>query len=393
MDGKRTLAKISTLILTAGTLAVGFFACVPPPSPEAGGGLLPASRVTAACPVETFLSKVHYLAVSPPFMLPGSGYQSAPPIDPTPVSANITRDLAAAFSAAPPFFRGQLCDLAGIYIDRTGCASYDPNSCSRLSDEEIADQSWGFRKYPTGEKYIATSLGLWKNGSQALPFDQYKTRHVRALLATLSPRAALDPHPPTHQPVPSLPNTAAMTILAVLAHEYGHALWFDTFVVKSDGTPNPGGPAMTDLFCHGSYYSNSWQEKVEVPATRWIAFGDVRNIHKTKGLNIDDLRSFLKQGNFVTAGNFLQAVYDSDEWASLLSAFSPDEDFVETYELYVLLWANPNLRSPIEVTGATTHVYDIPGTWMNRPTLVRKMNCFGGLPPVPAAVQPAGPAR
>lgn len=127
-----------------------------------------------------------------------------------------------------------------------------------------------------------------------------------------------------------------------------------------------------------------------LPDDRWIDFGDVRNRHKTPGTNIDDLRSYLRQGNFVRADNFLQKIYLSDEWASLLAAFSPDEDFVESYQLYVLLWSNPNLRSPIDIAGTTV---DIPGSWMNRARLQNKLRCFGQLPPAPASVQPGVPPR
>lgn len=382
------MIKPKTLVLTVGVIALTLFACVPPPPLQPAGGLLPISRSTSVCPIETFIGKVHFLDTSSSFSLPGSGYQNPPPVDPTPIPGSITQDLTGAFNAAPDFFKGQLCGLSGVYIDRTGCSGYDPSTCGRLTDEDIADHSWGFRKYPAGEKYIGTSLGLWRIGGHAPPFDQFETRRLRALLNTLSPTEAQDPHPPTHRVGSPLSNIATTTVLAVLAHEYGHALWFDTFVVKPDGTPNPGGAAVIGVFCGGNYYPSSWQGDVQLSDTRWIDFGEIRNTHKTQGINIDDLRSYLRQGNFLLAGNFLQKIYSSDEWASLLAAFSPDEDFVETYELYVLLWSNPNLRSPIDITGTTVNSYDIPGSWMNRARLQNKMNCFGQLPPPPSPVQP-----
>jgi hypothetical protein len=390
--------KCSELVLTAGIIALALFSCAPPSPPAPAGGLPSTARLGPVCPVETFLAKVHFLKLmSPSFStsLPGSTYQNEPPIDNTRVSPTIIQDLANAFNLAPPFFKSQLCDLTGIYIDPSDCKGYDASTCGELLDQQIADHTWGFRRYPSGEKYIGTSLGFWKNAGRAPPFDQFETRHLGAVLSTLSPNAAKDPRPPTHKPSSLPPNASATTsVLAALAHEYGHALWFDTFVIKLDGTPNPGGPANTDLFCSGNFYSQSWQNKVEVPATRWIALGDVRNAHRTEGINIDDLRSYLKQGSFPLAGEFLQKIYSSGEWASLLAAFSPDEDFVETYQLYVLLWANPNLRSPIEITGAAVRSYDVPGTWMDRTGLKNKMNCFGALPPPPGTAEPsARPVR
>jgi hypothetical protein len=337
------------------------------------------------CPVAEFVAKVHFLDTSSSFSLPGSGYQNPPPISPKTVPGNLTQDLANAFNAAPDFFKGQLCGLAGLYIDPTGCDGYDPSTCNRLTDVDITEYSWGFRKYPAGEKYIGMSLGLWGNGGHPPSFDQFQTRRLRALLTTLSPKEALDHNPPVHRPGPPLSNLATTTVLASLAHEYGHALWFDTFIVKSDGTPNPGGPAVIGPFCGGTFYSSSWQDEVNLSDTRWIDFGDIRNTHKTPGINIDDLRSYLKQQNFNVADNFLQRIYASDEWSSLLAAFSPDEDFVETYQLYVLLWSNPNLRSSIVIMGNS---YDVPGSWMNRATLRNKMSCFGQLPPPPEPIQP-----
>ena len=387
------MIKPKKLALTVGIITLTLFACVPPPPPQPAGGLLPISRATAVCPVETFIAKVHFLDTSTSYSLPGSGYQNPPPIDSTPVPGSITQDLASAFNAAPDFFKAQLCGLSGLYIDPTGCRSHHPSTCDHLTDEDIAGYSWGFRKFPAGEKYIGTSLGLWRTGGHAPPFDQFETRRLKALLSTLSPREAQDPHPPAHRPGPPSSNVATTTVLAVLAHEYGHALWFDTFVVKPDGTPNPGGPAVIDVFCRGAYYSGSWQDDVVLSDTRWIEFGDIRNRHKTGGISIDDLRSYVRQGNFPLAGNFLQKIYSSGEWASLLAAFSPDEDFVESYQLYVLLWSNPNLRSPIDITGTTVNSFDIPGSWMNTARLQNKMSCFGQLPPPPTALQPGVPPR
>src|SRR5690349_7341582 len=107
--------KRSAMVLAAGIIALALVACAPAPPPAPGGGLLSTSRLGPACPVETFLAKVHFLAAPPAFSLPGSGYESGPPIDNTPVGDGIRRSLAAAFSAAPPFFKAQLCDLSGIY--------------------------------------------------------------------------------------------------------------------------------------------------------------------------------------------------------------------------------------------------------------------------------------
>jgi len=109
-------------------IGLSLFACATPPAPPRAGGVAALRmQVAEVCSLPTFLSKLHYLAqTSPPFSLPSSGFQNAPPIDPAPVNnANIIQDLTDAFNTAPDFFRNQLCNLTGVYIDRTGCTSPD----------------------------------------------------------------------------------------------------------------------------------------------------------------------------------------------------------------------------------------------------------------------------
>jgi hypothetical protein len=72
--GENAVIKLETLTLTVGIITLSLFACVPPPPPQPAGGLLPISRATAVCPVETFIGKVHFLDTSSSYSLPGSGY-------------------------------------------------------------------------------------------------------------------------------------------------------------------------------------------------------------------------------------------------------------------------------------------------------------------------------
>jgi hypothetical protein len=349
---------------------------------------------------------VHYLDTSQSFNVPGSGLANAPPIDPTPISQLIQDDLTQAFNAAPPFFKDDLCKLDVIYIDPTGCTNLDPTTCFTSEgdlgrDADAISHSWGFRSYSDSGtskgRFIGTSLGLWRTNGRAPQFDEYQTKRIQALLYKLSTNAATDQHPPKHHRSPGHPvlDTHITSILAALAHEFGHVHWYDTFVAT------PGGPAKTDTstgFCFGTFYSNSWtSNNVTAPDGRWLSFSDIRyqQQHKSPGMDVNDLRTLLNQGNgqnqrpFRLAGDFLGRLHESKEWASSLAAFSPDEDFVETFQLFVLLWADPGLSSPITITGTgmpASKDYDTPGTWAIQPTLRTKMSCFGGLPPT---VQPS----
>ena len=382
--------RLIALIVTAGiTIGVSLFACAPPPPPHAGGVAAPPSRIAAVCPLTTFLSKVHFLATSPPFSLPSSGFQNAPPIDPTPINPSIIQDLTAAFNTAPDFFKNQLCDLTGIYIDRTGCTSYDPSSCS---GPDPADRLWGFRAFDgfgnSAGEFIGTWLGLWQKGVQghAPVFSKFETGRLQALLNWKSS------NPPVYDF--AQPDTAAMTVLAVLAHEVGHIFWYDVFVIKPDGSPNPGGPADFSEFCGGTFYEpvgvgqqGSWLLPPALPDYRWVSFGQPRNYHKADDVDMTKLGFDLDHRTFPDAGDLLHGIYSgiqNGRWASALAAFSTDEDFVETFQLYVLMHARTPLQhSQVKIFGTRNQPYldDIPYTFSLKPELVRKSHCFDYLMP------------
>jgi hypothetical protein len=391
--------KPSALILTAGIVASGLSACVSPPPPQAASLLPPTSRPMAVCGVNTFLSKVHFMAT--PFHLPDSGFQSAPPIDntpldSTPITAGIRDDLVNAFTIAPDFFRNQLCNpnLTGIYIDPTGCTDpHDPNTCVSLSDQQIANNSWGFRAFdPNGNsagKFIGTSLALWRNGGQAPTFDLYRTRRLALVLNKISNGFSAtwsNPPPPTYSNAyPN--NSGVMSVLAALAHELGHVLWYDAFVSP------PGGSFSAANFCEGFYTTDSWSPAIAVSPNRWIAFGEENSNITHKPDYISVLQSDLRGGlghprpNFGQAGEDIHKLLQDQGLASVLAAVSPDEDFVETFELYVLLRASSNgvrqLQSfPINVTGNSGHTYphNDATDFKLKYNLIKKMSCFGTLP-------------
>jgi hypothetical protein len=350
-------------------------------------------QAAAVCPLPTFLSKVHYLAqTSPPFSLPGFGFEKAPPIDPTPVDASIAQDLTDAFNIAPDFFRNQLCDLTVVYIDRTGCSSYDPRSCS---GPDPSDRLWGFRAFDgsgnSAGEFIGTWLGLWQKGVQghAPVLSRFESGRLQTLLNWTKSNSQ---HPPEHVFVD--PDTAAMTVLAVLAHEVGHVFWYDAFVIKPDGSPNLGGDADFGQFCRGTFYQpvgvggqGSWLLPPTIPEGRWVSFGQPRNYHRADDVDMTKLGFDLDHGRFSDAGDLLHGLYggiQNGRWASALAAFSTDEDFVETFQLFVLRHARTPLQhSRVRVFGTADKQYfdDIPYTFDLRPELVRKSSCFDYLLP------------
>jgi hypothetical protein len=84
------------------------------------------------------------------------------------------------------------------------------------------------------------------------------------------------------------------------------------------------------------------------------------------------------------AGKKLQRVYGRGgdgalpgRWASLLATFTAEEDFVETFKLFVLQRAKKPLSSlPVSIPNASSPTEDIPKTCSSRPVLQEKLRCF-----------------
>ena len=149
------------------------------------------------------------------------------------------------------------------------------------------------------------------------------------------------------------PDTPQMAVLAALAHETGHVYWYDAFV------KNRGGHADLNRFCSGNFYTpGSWSHNIDAPPGRWIEFGDRSDNQSYNPDYVSMLASALRMSNFPQAATILYQIYQNQDLADALAAFSPDEDFVEAYQWAVLLKANPPLSSlAIQIPGSPA--YDI----------------------------------
>jgi hypothetical protein len=271
-----------------------------------------------------------------------------------PIPQYTRSDLTAAFNLAPPFFQKQLCGLDGIFIVATG-------------------DSWGFRNIKDGKRYLALALNLWS--SQKVPtFSAYENIVVHRLL-----NGWRAPNHPAGSGDPS--DTPAVTVLAALAHEFGHILFYDTFVNPRGTAPNYGA------FCAGTFFSQSWQSLPNV-ANVWRTYGDVVGTHKSDDVQVQDILNAVPRPGDPDrrdAGGLLRRLYGLrgtnapiGRWASLFASFSPDEDFVETFKLFVLKNSGAKLRSlkmVIPVAGVIV-TEDIPGTCSQRTALASKLSCF-----------------
>ncbi len=376
----------AALLLCAGIIIAACFACTPalspPPPPlamvSAAAAVPPPGTGTGKqdCTAEEFAGAVRVL--NAPYS-PGSSttYLLPPPSSNTAVDSKspMWADLIAAFKAAPDGFKKRLC-MTSVSIVPSSCISVD-GTCG-------ATESWALRNpnHP-GERYIGLSTALWPSGGHAIPFHQYETRRLRVALDGSTLASYADTGDATDNP--------QETVLAALAHEYGHILWYDTF--KPNGTYpsgqfNPDNPS----FCSGNFYV-SWGRPLTGPG-QWRKFGDidlsaghVTNEHTSDQTSDDvklaDLYSHISgQQSSALRNDLLNLYAPSGRWASPLAALSVDEDFVETFELFVLRNANPPLQHlPLTLTVANVVVPnqgDIPGDDMShtKVELGGKEACF-----------------
>ena len=396
--------KILPPVLIAGIVGLILCAC-PQLGPTGLSGLAPAT--TSAC-TGAALNKVQFLQYG---FDPKSN--TTPQPDAATIPDDVWADLQKAFSIAPPGFQQQLCNLNGIFINPASCARlnpndptspYDPKTCNP-SPMAIGNNSWGMRQYDQNSgailgEYIALSLGLWNNSASpgwtcigrtycAPPFQTYQTGVVQALLMSLAPAVPINAtNLPTISSSASA-NTSEMSVLATVAHEYGHVLWYDKFVPRGGGPADPTGAG----FCGGKFYTGplaSWKYPVAVPPGRWLDFGEIRE-QSPLNSTILNLPGFYTANQPGLAGDNLNRLFNGGLWASTLAAFSPDEDLVETFELTVLAAAKPPgaaqplLQSMVmKIPGSRGRIYsfDIFDNLVSGTELARKYVCVAGsLPP------------
>jgi hypothetical protein len=401
--------KFTARILATGIVGLTLFACAP-----TGPTIVraPTLATTSAC-VGSALNKVPFLLL--PFD-PTKNFatNSIPQPDAAAIPADVWTDLQKAFSIAPAGFQQQLCSLNGIFINPEGCSRSNPNdptspyvpTTCNPSPVAVGNNSWGMRQYDPNSgtilgRYVALSLGLWNNSASpgwscgartycAPPFQTFQTGVIRALLMALAPTVSISAAKLPTISVSTSANTAEMSVLATLAHEYGHVLWYDTFVsMKGGGSADPtAGP------CGGQFYTPAipaWKYTLDVPPGRWLTFGQIRE-QSPLNSTILNLPGFYTANLPGLAGDNLNRLFTGGYWASTLAAFSPDEDFVETFELTVLAAAKPAsatqplFQSMVITIPGTRKTYSpdvfdslVPGT-----ELARKYVCIAGALPAQA---------
>ena len=378
--------KLSTLTLILGIVTLLYLA---------SAQSRPATAATPPCP-SGLAGPFNVYLLGPKFD-PSLAYNANPtPGSPTytsPTSSTtltagtaMATDLGQASAIAPQFFKQQLCGLDGIFINTNDCSNFTNDVCSgSLTPKQVTENSWGYREgpwqFPPGAppghygRYIAISAGPWSTAtSHAPPYSGYEQMLLNQLLPWPSGST-----PPAYGAAASA-DTPAMAVLAALAHELGHVLWYDHF------RPAAGGPYNFDTFCDGTFFAGSWRHVDQPPL--WRQFGAPQNSHVLSDPNVADnvadMALALVHRNPGSAAELLHRIYmTKGRWASLFAAFSPDEDFVETFKFYVLTKTTTPLTSlPITITAQqiakTQPPDDIPKDYTNnlKRLLNRKVTCF-----------------
>jgi hypothetical protein len=253
-----------------------------------------------------------------------------------------------------------LCGLTAVYIDPSNTFS------------------WGFRDRSTPQnRYIGLSQQyLWGSAGTTSPpiYSQFETNLLAQVMAGLQmPWPQSPPLPAPQFPNPPTFSTAyndqtpvdvpAMTVLAALAHEFGHVLWYDLIKASNGDQYDP------TQFCQNTgtqFFKNSWY-RVSRPSP-WVGFVTPSDDHATGVTKLVYLQNALNSNppDFTAAARLLNSLYANENngnksgvWGSLFGAISPEEDFAETFKMYIMTRDDTNNGQP--VTSMALNIFSQPG--------------------------------
>jgi hypothetical protein len=155
-----------------------------------------------------------------------------------------------------------------------------------------------------------------------------------------------------------------------------------TGTAMGGGGGDPGKDYNPNIFCGGAFFVNSWQTPIRFIPPKWRGFGDWdKNNFHFNSPQIGDIFREIRDRDWPHAIGNLDLLYHARQpWASFFAALSPDEDFVETYKLYVLTNAQPAL-SHMSITFLLGNPEDIPGDYgvpdpnnFGVPTITKKIS-------------------
>jgi hypothetical protein len=221
----------------------------------------------------------------------GSGYQ--PPICfPLSYGSAVTQ-IRAAFDCAPPRVQQDLRTLSAIFI-------------LPYNYWKGADKSFGMWENPADQGNARRSYVFLSPTAFGRNVAQIESQTQNDVLAGTNNKLRVT--------YTAAPDTTALGLLSVIAHEAAHAKWYRDKVATNAAK----GPCFRNLV--GTYWTG-------VPDRRWVEFAasggadhkpGSGTTHPNRGLNEAQLHALHRR------------------FASILAAVSPEEDFVETYKLSTL---------------------------------------------------------
>jgi hypothetical protein len=379
-----------TLLAPVVMIAAVCFACVQSPTTPASQPQ--ALSIHGRPPVCSFdASKVRILQQNydpnfnhPHYLSPGSPGT----IQVSNISNQMRDDINNAFVNAPPSVQREMCVLTGfnVFIDSDTCSNGVVVPCQPIS---AVNPAWGLRDPSNGKMYIAIPGSLWSGGSAGSPANaeslvQYEDAALQAVVAKVnnSVWSASPPRITSSKPIDTWP-----AVLAALAHELGHVKFFYTIHGKNQSftalqpclSTVPGTSDVPDFFSGWSYNN----PKKLVPKDSWRLLLDKKS--DDNGSSVDHSATPLLSQFPASANpdqlltNLLTSV--NQPWPSFWGAWSPDEQFVETYVLYALAGdaQNPGNVQKLEITIGGSP-YDIIQGIPNMPALNNRIGCVASLP-------------
>lgn len=333
--------KFSALVIIAGLALWTVFACAPI-APTGG------KQISGTCPDGNMISNKVFELI-PPFdakkygncLIKGSSCDTVPN-GAKPSNPAYAMKITEAFNIAPTSLQNELCNLDKIYI---------------VVDQSLQQSNpiaWGMRerlhpKTNGSKNHIGISSLVWTS-LLSNKYSGYENWVLNALLQS--------PWPVGDTPsYVAIPDTEELMTLGILAHEMGHIIWFDKNIFAHQC------PVNNQL---ASYYDLTWQN-ISIKHG-FHGFGEDQDVgdHSVESFTnktIVDLLRKNTQAAFNEAGMDLQTVYNNARWPSLFGFVAPDEDFVETYKLWVLTTAasGSNLQSlaiqiPLPQPGLTVDI-------------------------------------
>jgi hypothetical protein len=297
-------------------------------------------------------------------------------VDPSSSYATV---FAAAFKAAPPFLQQELCNnLNYVFVDQgnqgdvIGWAFWEVSGQDNGAGRWIAIPDEFFQAGPARTTPITNA-----------PLHVIETVILHQLLLPPTSITPLPTNtPPVYSVVPTSHDTQAYGLLSLMAHEMGHILYYEK-------CEQPPVPSRSQSLCN-------------TVLTGWHDRGVRPPIHKFK-TGFDDSSPSSGPPSHVPGEPSLKEVIDDFQlhsndpkklrwiyglspngnifWADLFAAVAADEDFVETYKIWVL--KNAGITGlKLQFTANPQDSVDIISTNLaNNSVLSQKVNAVSGLLP------------